>query len=199
MIDIYTGTPGSGKSLHSAETIYYALRFGRPVIANFEINTGLIKKMKAPFTFIDTYELNPAGLRQYAVDYWGGRRVKEDSILLVIDEAQLIFNAREWSKQGRSDWLSFFTQHRKMGYHIILVAQFDMMIDKQIRSLIEYNHIHRKVSNFGKGGKVLSLLGGGRLFIDVKVWYPLNEKVESSFFTAKKKYYGLYNTYSTLD
>ena len=108
-----------------------------------------------------------------------GRRVREGEILLVIDEAQLLFNSREWVKSDRAEWCSFFTQHRKLGYEVVLVAQFDRMLDRQIRSLIEYEWIHRKVSNFGNKGKIMSLFCGGRLFVAVKVWYPLKEKALS--------------------
>ena len=38
MIYFYTGTPGSGKSLHMASEIYEAMYKGKNVIANFEIN-----------------------------------------------------------------------------------------------------------------------------------------------------------------
>ena len=42
VLKLYSGTPGSGKSLDVARKIYHALRYGRPVIANFDINTSLI-------------------------------------------------------------------------------------------------------------------------------------------------------------
>ena len=71
------------------------------------------------------------------------------------------------------------------------------MIDRQIRSLIEYEQIHRKVSNFGIKGKILSLCSGGNLFVSVKVWYPMNEKVGSEFFHAHKRYYSLYDTFGS--
>ena len=38
-----------------------------------------------------------ASLISYAKDYAKGRSVKEDSLLLVIDECQLMFNARDWN------------------------------------------------------------------------------------------------------
>ena len=56
------------------------------------------------------------------------------------------------------------------------------MIDKQIRSLIEYEYIHRKVSNFGVVGKVMSMVTFGKLFCAVKMWYPLNERLGAEFF-----------------
>jgi zona occludens toxin (predicted ATPase) len=197
MINLYSGTPGSGKSLHMASDIYYHLKFGRTVIANFEIKPDFVKKCRGKFVFVDNENLTPEYLIQFSKEYFAGKPFKEGKINLYIDECQLLFNAREWQKLGRNEWLSFYTQHRKLGYNIILVAQFDRMIDRQIRSLIEYNYIHRKVSNFGIGGKLISLLSFGNLFVSVKVWYPLNEKVGSEFFQCRKKYYSLYDTYNT--
>lgn len=193
VIYLYSGTPGSGKSLHTAKVVYETLRLGLPVIANFDF----AYKGKGDFVYVDNQHLTPDFLQDYACKYWGGKLVKEGRILLVIDECQLLFNAREWAQRGRAEWLSFYTQHRKMGYDIILIAQFDRMIDRQIRSLIEYEVVHRKVSNYGIKGKVLSLVAMGNLFVGVKVWYPMRERVGSIFFVARKKYYSLYDTYNT--
>lgn len=200
MIDLYSGTPGSGKSLHTAERLYFWLRLGRPAICNFDIRLDYVNKKqsnKLKFYFVPNDKLTPDYLIRFAQDHFKGKVVKEDSIMLVIDECQLMFNAREWSKAGRDKWLSFFTQHRKYGYHVILVAQFDRMIDRQIRSLIEYEFIHRKVGNFGIKGKILSIVMGGHVFVAVKVWYPMNEKVGSEFFRARKRFYRLYDTFGS--
>lgn len=48
MIYFYTGTPGSGKSLHMASVIYDAILSGKNVIANFEINESYFAKSKHP-------------------------------------------------------------------------------------------------------------------------------------------------------
>lgn len=200
MIYLYSGTPGSGKSLDSARVIYWQLRRHKPCICNFDINLSKIKGCKKDdFLYLANKDLVPSTLIEYSRNYFKKKKFKEGSLLLFIDECQLLFNAREWNKEGREDWLSFFTQHRKYGYDIILVAQFDRMIDRQIRSLIEYEQIHRKVSNFGLVGKIMSLLTGGNLFVSVKVWYPLKEKVGSQFFHANKRYYSLYDSYKQFD
>ncbi len=200
MIMLYSGTPGSGKSLHLAEKLYFRIRAGLPTICNFDVRVNY-KKIKAKrfydsFTYIDNLELTPQKLIDYSHALFKNKRPKEGSILLVIDECQILFNARDWGRTGRNEWLSFFTQHRKFGYDIILVSQFDRMIDRQIRSLIEYELVHRKVSNYGWMGKLLSLFSVGNLFVSVKVWYPMKEKVGSQFFKAYKKYYNLYDTYN---
>lgn len=200
MITLYSGTPGSGKSLHLAEKLYYRIRSGRPTICNFDVHINY-KKIKAKkfydsFRYIDNLELTPQRLIDYSQKLFKNKRPKEGSILLVIDESQILFNSRDWGRSGRNEWLSFFTQHRKYGYDIVLVSQFDRMIDRQIRSLIEYEFVHRKVSNYGLIGKILSMISIGNLFVSVKIWYPMKEKVGSQFFKAHKKYYSLYDTYN---
>lgn len=199
VMSLFSGTPGSGKSLHTASMIYYSLKRGRPVICNFSINTSLIPKCRGQFIEISNKDITPLFLRNFSNSYFQSHSFKEDKILLVIDEAQIIFNARSWNAKGRDDFISFFSNHRKYGYEIILIAQFDRMLDRQIRSLLEYEYVHRKVSNYGIQGKLLSLASGGNLFVAVKVWYPMTEKVGSDFFKAKKKFYQIYDTYNKFD
>lgn len=202
MIELYSGTPGSGKSLHAAERIYWRLRRGLPVIANFQIEPGYVKGYKDNFYYCPNSEINPGVLYDFSKTYFSkkGHKYKEDEILVVLDESQLLFNARSWHAISRAGWLSFFTQHRKYGFLVILVAQNDRMLDRQVRSLIEYENIHRKVSNFGIFGKVLkTVLLGQEVFISVRRWYPLKEKVDSYWFLANKKYYRLYDTRAIFD
>lgn len=197
MILFYSGTPGSGKSLHVASVLYWWIRAGRPAIGNFDINLDKIHTRNIKrYTYMHNSDITPDYLIEFAQAYIAETgKVREDSILLVLDECQLMFNARDWNQKGRADWLEFFTLHRHLGYRVILIAQFDRMIDRQVRSLIEYEYIHRKVSNFGFKGKLISLFAMGKLFVCVKVWYPMKQKVDSEFFRAKKLYYGLYDTY----
>lgn len=79
MIYLYSGTPGSGKSLHTARVIHQSLRVGIPVIANFEINTEKIKRKKSEFVFVDNTELTPEFLIDYAIKHSDGKRIKEGS------------------------------------------------------------------------------------------------------------------------
>ena len=199
MITLYSGTPGAGKSLHLASRLYNRMKHVRaPIIGNFKANFSSLKKPKGDYLYMDNVDLTPERLIWFSQNYsaYKGRHVKEGEILLVIDECQLLFNSRDWGNRDRGAWLSFFTQHRKLGYEVILIAQFDRMLDRQIRSLIEYEWVHRKVSNFGIPGKIMSAFCMGKLFVAVKVWYPLKEKVGSEFFTYKKKYSGIYDTFA---
>ena len=177
-IYLYSGTPGSGKSLHAAKTIIEWFHKGKPVITNFELDTS--KYSKAIHRSIDDDELTPDFLIQYSREYFQGRKLTkkdEDTILLVIDECQLIFNSRDYQKKDRKSWIKLFSTHRHLGYHVILIAQMDKMLDKQIRGLIEYEYIHRKLSNFGKAGKLLTVALAGEMFTSVQMWYPLKLKI----------------------
>lgn len=200
MINLFSGTPGSGKSYHMARFIYSNIKYQNCVIiANFDINLSSIKHPRGQFYYVTNDKITPQFLADFAKNYISeqrgkGKNVKEGQIILIIDEAQLLFNAREWSKAGRNDWNAFFTQHRHLKYDIYFVAQFDRMLDRYIRCLIEYEYIHRKVNNYGKFGKFLSILCGGNFFAIVKRWYPMKENVDHEFCRGCKKYYKIYDT-----
>lgn len=175
--------------------LYHKIKYhNSPIIANFEFGASRIRT-EHNFIYKDNTDITPDYLITFSREWFSDHKFREGEIVLVIDESQILFNAREWNKTGRSDWLSFFTQHRKYGYDVILIAQFDKMLDSQIRALIEYEYIHRKVSNFGLFGKLFSFCAGGKLFVSVQVWYPLRERIGSEFFKARKKYYTLYDSY----
>lgn len=195
MINLFTGTPGSGKSLDMARFIYSFNRQKKPVICNFEIDSSKLRHSEL-FTYVQNIDLSVEFLVEYAKSYFQNRKLKEGSIILVIDECQMMFNSRDWSKPDRQAWNKFFQIHRHYGFDIYLVTQFDSMIDKQIRSLVEYNYIHRKLSNFGwKGWFLSALFLSPRMFVSIKYWYPMKEKINSEFFRGRKKLYSLYNTF----
>ena len=59
MIYLYSGTPGSGKSLHQAKDIYNWLRHGRCCICNYDIDVSKIKKANGQFIYLDNEHLKP--------------------------------------------------------------------------------------------------------------------------------------------
>jgi len=196
MIYFYSGTPGSGKSLHAVRDIYIRLNHNKKypnVIANFPINTSMIKNKKANFIYVDNSELTVSYLLKYALE--NHKIGIENQTLVVVDECQVIWNSRQWQTGfNRMEWIKFFTQHRKLGFNFINIAQNDRMIDKQIRVLFEYEIKHRKVNNF-KIGRLLPV----PTFAAITYWYGMNEKLGVEFFTYRKKWSRFYDSYGTFE
>jgi len=194
---LYTGTPGSGKSLHASKDIARRLKRDGGLIMNFPVNRDFVKRPKADVIYLDNSELSPAWLVDYARKHH--EVGKEGQSLVVIDEAQVVFNCRDFCRKDRTDWVKFFSQHRKFGYNVILITQNDRMLDKQIRSLVEIEIRHRKLNNYGFGGFLLSLVRISA-FVAIEYWYGGNKlKLSSSMFTYTKKYSTLYDSYMFFD
>lgn len=184
MISCYTGKPGSGKTLDVMIDIDNYLKHNRYVMCNFPVNaSGFVK-------IVSSSAVNP----QLILSFFDGLRVsgKEGEFLLILDEAQTIFNSRTWLQNSKAGWIDFFTQHRKLGFEIILICQSIDMLDKQIRSCIEYEIIHRRYSRFGFFGKVFGFFFGD--FVRIKRWYGMKEILKRESFHASKKYFNMYDT-----
>lgn len=195
MIELFTGTPGSGKSVHALSVITQYAQNGSPIITNMELNGDpFFKSHRSEIFHYPDNSITPDMLIDFSLSHPARR---EDDILLVIDEAQIIFNSRDWSAKGRAEWISFFTQHRKYGYHIILIAQFAGMLDKQIRSIIEYDVQHRRIANFGFLSRILSLLFFNRLFIGVRTWANSRTVISRDIYFGWPWIYRLGNTHQT--
>lgn len=195
MIYLYTGTPGSGKSYHVARDIVSRLKRGGGLICNFDINLDNVKNVKGDFVYRDNSEMTVDFLYDYAVK--NHKFAKENQSLVVIDEAQIIFNCRDFARKDRLKWIEFFCQHRKFGFNIILITQNDKMIDKQIRSLVEYEIKHRKINNYGVAGILVSITGL-TWFVAVEKWYGMQgqeARLGATFFHYNKKYAKIYDSY----
>ena len=135
-IHVYTGTPGSGKSLHAASDIRWCLTRSkpRPVIANFPLSASapIDDDVRAQYYhYIANEDMSADRITSIADDFWGnsGRVFSEDYLLLVLDECQLLFNSRLWSQSSRMQYLEFMSQSRKAGIKVLLIAQATKMID----------------------------------------------------------------------
>lgn len=194
-VTLYTGTPGSGKSFHAAKDIELRLRRGGGLICNFPVNENFVKKRKAHVEYWDNSELTAARLVAYALEHH--KIGKEGQTLVVIDECQILFNCRDFGRKDRNAWVTFFSQHRKLGFNVLLITQSDRMLDKQIRSLVEEEVRHRKLNNYGFGGMFLTLFSFGRTwFVAISYWYGGNKlKLGSSVFPYRKRYSALYDSY----
>ncbi len=152
MISIYTGTVGSGKSYHALEVLLSKVwgKFDRYAIANFPINyskKGSKRYIKETERFRFWEDITPEKLIAYSIEkaFYG----KEGYCTLIIDEAGIMFNSRDWQVESkkRKNWVNFLSLSRKFGYDIILITQVDRLLDRQIRTLAEYEVRHFKMTN----------------------------------------------------
>lgn len=220
MIELYSGTPGSGKSFHATREIYYSLRAGKNVIGNYPININRVKLnffgywldklsmliRKKPYKsrrkigqyiYKSNNDINVDFIMDYAKENHTFK--KEGETLIVLDECGIIFNPRTFNRLDRIDWIEFLSLHRHYGFNVLLISQSDRMIDRQFRAFLEYEHRHRKLNNYKLFGRILGLLSGGTLFIDVRYWYGIREKVGSEFFRYTKRIASCYDTMFVLD
>ena len=192
MIYLYTGTPGSGKSYHSIEDILGYLWTKRNVIANFPFiikDKEKKKGWKDRYLYWDNENITVDNLvkKSFEMGWYG----KEKRCLLIIDEAGAKFNSRDWNtdSKGRQQWINFFSQHRKLGYTIIIVTQDDRMIDRQIRNMAEYEIKHRVVNNVAIF-KYLPI----KIFAYVQYWYGSRQRLGAEFGIFKKRIAKRYDT-----
>ena len=191
-IYLYSGTPGSGKSLRATYKIIQWLRKGKNVIANFPIDMDYFKGKKVGnFTYKPNDELTVDYLVQYAQKHH--KRSTKAQTLVVIDECGSIFNCRQWENKDRQKWINFMGLHRHFNYDVVLISQSDRLIDRQIRAFIETEYKHRALKNYKLFGQILSLVFGG-LFVSVEYWYGPNLKCGSEFFLLNRRKARIYDT-----
>lgn len=192
MIRIYTGTPGSGKSLHSIRLVCAYLKEGKNVISNFPIKIDQVKKCHGKYYFLSNDDITTQYLLQFCKTQH--KPEVENQTLLIIDEASVKFNSRSFNAKDRLGFCSFFAQHRKYGFNVVLVCQNMRQIDRQIRDLIELEVKHRKLNTYSFW-RILPF----PLFVAIERNVSVNEKNEHEFFFYSKYYGGLYDTFFEFD
>lgn len=229
MISFYTGTPGSGKSFHLAQLVYDKLRWEHVnVIANFEINLdnvsltrlgyiksritelsrGKIKFKKynktdlvGKFYYWDNSQITVSNLLSFAQEHHKRRlkRVDQAQTVVLIDEAGIVFNCRGFSDRSRNEWVRFMAKHRHYNFDVVLACQYDRQVDKQIRCCVEYEQVHRKLSNYQLLGKLFSFFAGGNIFVICENWYMAKLKVGNHILRYSPRIASLYDTLRDFD
>lgn len=110
---LYFGLPGSGKSTYASLLVSQCIKAGIPVYCNFPVK--------------GTYQFNPVSdLGQYMLE----------NCVIIIDEAGLVFNNRDFVKFSKSN-LEFFKLHRHYNTEIHVFSQGINDCDIKIRQLAQ--------------------------------------------------------------
>lgn len=168
MIDVLQGSLGSGKSAAAMALAIHHIRRGGVVAANFSLVDGWADAVanKHIFSlFSDQFRYDTAcsywkrfyrvgnleaikkiNPREESTGIYAKRKsgFSEGHGLLIIDEAHLFMNSRKW--KNNDEWIQFFTQSRKIGWNVILIAHTIDMLDSQIRCLCEYESRFRNLN-----------------------------------------------------
>jgi zona occludens toxin len=210
MITLYSGTPGSGKSLHAILKIwdYVTIKKGKKVIYNkplylkpIEKKLGKkgLEKLNQRLLILENRALNPELLIEFALKF--NTMDKDDQTLLIIDEAADMFNVDELRLTANCfKWRQFFREHRHYGFEIILITQRVSMLDRQIRECIEIEVNHRNVKNFKWFGKLVSFVCGG-MFSYMQRWVAVKPAIrdKGGFFLMNRRKAKIYRTHDKKD
>jgi hypothetical protein len=198
-MDIYLGTKGSYKSYHAlCEGVKHikASRKGS-VVANFPVKWSKREHRNGQadrWHYLEDGEFTPDNLIRLSLqNRWFGH---EGRCKLIIDEAGLYYNARDWAvdPKYRKSWINFFALSRKLGYEEILIAQDVRMIDRQIRSLADFTVKHVKMRTY-----FWFKLLPWPIFASVRHWTGASFKNQVRF-TPYKPWMGKrYNTFRMFD
>ncbi|MEG0075222.1 MAG: zonular occludens toxin domain-containing protein, partial [Eubacterium sp.] len=174
----------------SIRKILAYLKAGKNVIANFplKVNAIKIKNFKGRYFYVPNDKITVDYLYQFAQMYHD--QELENQTLIMIDEASVKFNCRTYNNADRLAFCSFFAQHRKFGFDIILVCQNLRQIDRQIRDLIELDVIHRKLNNYS-----FYRLLPFPLFVAIEKNIVVKQKNDYEFFMYSRKIGNLYDTF----
>lgn len=212
-----TGAPGSGKSYYAVREIATALEAGKMVATNIQLSDGwavncarsnLVRRVipgrvaKTAALYTRRVFITPDLEELFRVRLAGEGEARG---VMVLDEAHNWINARTWDSdetgksaskgdavRRRLAIVRFFSQHRKLGWTVLLITQDEANIDRQVRSLFEYHVKLKNVRNF----KVMGIrICPCNLFVALWFWNDKSKtRVKVQSYRLVKSMAGLYDT-----
>lgn len=152
MIFGYFGTPGSGKTYEAIRLILENLMKGKVVYTNIEgLDKPECREAIKYFCCISELALTQQLVvldEEQVGEFWN--HIPPKGILIVLDEAQNYFNARDWQSDANRQFGRWASTHRHNGHDLILISQRPERIDSAVRSLMEWSYFFRKINHFGR-------------------------------------------------
>lgn len=172
MLYLFTGVPGSGKTLNVVSMLAKRKDFkNRPLYIDG------IPDLKIP------HEEIPEGESVKTWQNWA-----PDGAIIVVDECQRIFRPRP-SSSAVPEYVAQLETHRHRGLDFLLITQHPRLIDVHLRSLIEH-HTHFGKTNLGLRRKMEWTTGGAK---DPESRANIKEALVSVY-KLDKSVYGLYKS-----
>jgi zona occludens toxin (predicted ATPase) len=147
---LITGVAGTGKTLYCIQKyIIPELKAGGTVYTNID---GLINKRLSILFDIDIFTIEKNLITINDCEYFY-KDVPKNS-LFVLDEAQNVFNNRDWQAKKNNECISYLMEHRHYGHKIIMITPHIDSLDAGIRRVAEFTYKHKSFSALGNAKTV---------------------------------------------
>jgi len=146
-VDLISGLPGTGKSLTGIKRfILPALKKGRKVYTNIE---GINLLRVSLYLDMELHDVEK--LLVYTEKFNTNMLINDVSpnSLVVIDEAQVYWNNRDYASEENKRLLPFLQKHRHYGLDIIFLTQNIDQLDIGIRRLCQVHYRLARLTNVG--------------------------------------------------
>lgn len=194
MIVGFVGVPGSGKTYEAVKKIVFNLLKGRHVYTNIDgMDQGPCQEMLKGIAKLDDFEFDRKFHfldRDEVPNFW---QVARPGSFIVLDEVHKVFNCRDWQSKKNLAFADWASTHRHHGYDLILITQDMEKVEKQVRSLLDWTYVFRKVNFLGSAvkKKYICYSYSG----DDTRGKPLSTSVR----TYDQRYFLCYQSYATKD
>lgn len=136
-----TGKKRSGKGLFCAGVIRDAVRAGKRVATNMDINLDVLVGPLSKVTIIRLPDSPTVDdMEAIGIGYDGDTIDEEKNGVIVLDECSKFFNSRSWGDKSRQPLLDWLIHSGKLRWDIYYQMQGLDQVDKQLRTTqIEYH------------------------------------------------------------
>jgi Zonular occludens toxin (Zot) len=201
VIEVYEGRLGGGKTYSATVRLLDHLRRGGLVATNVELRWPNCKSYVADRFGV---ELEDDQLIRLGDDQVGLFHRFTPSgtaalpVLVVIDEAHLTFNSRDYAKTDKlyRETLTFLTQSRKVHTDVIFISQSVLNMDKQFMRLVQFIWRFRDLSKWKIPG--LGLAWPINQILCVQFDYDGRTVLQRQFINKDKRIFAVYETNSVL-
>lgn len=201
MIEIFEGRIGGGKTYSAVERMAQYVSNGGACWTNVEINLEGFRALcwKRYGWEVQPGQMNVLSDEQMAVFHrHSPSGVPGKPSLVVVDEAHLWFNSRDWCHTSK-ELLTFLTQSRKVHTDVIFISQSVNNIDKQFMRLVQWVWTFRDLSTWKPKG-LFGIRWPLPQILQCQWDYAstAKEPVKRYFKWKDKMIFGAYNTFSLL-
>lgn len=201
MIELYEGRLGGGKTYSAVVRIVDHLRRGGLVATNVELKwERIVEYVGQRFgVVVESDQLIRLEDEQIGLFH---RHTPSGTpglpVLIVIDEAHLNFNSRDYAKTDKlyRETLTFLTQSRKVHTDVIFISQSVLNMDKQFMRLVQFIWRFRDLSKWKIPG--LGINWPINQILCVQFDYDGRTVLQRQFINKDKRVFELYETNSLL-